>query len=72
MLILKKLLGCLLSKLGGEFMIQFCGGLISGQTGDMLKKPETENGGCPEIPENRKNEGIRKSKIEIIDFPCGS
>ena len=71
MLILKKLLGCLLSKSGGEIMIRFRGGFISGQTGDKKKKPETENGGCPEIPENRKDEGIRKSGIEIIDFPCG-
>ena len=71
MLILKILHGCLLSELGGEIMVRFCGGFISGQTGDKKKKPETENGGCPEIPENRKSSGIRKSGIEIIDFPCG-
>ena len=53
-------------------MIRFRGGFISRQTGDMKKKPETENRRCPEIPENRKDEGIRKLGIEIIDFPCGS
>ena len=45
-------------------MIQFRSGFISGQTGDMKKKPETENGGCPEIPENRKSGGTRKWKVE--------
>ena len=72
MLILKKLHGCLLSESCGEIMIRFLGGFMSGQKGDEKKKPETENGGCPEIPENRINEGIRKSGVEIIDFPCGS
>ena len=74
MLILKKLRGCLMSELGGEIMVRFRGGFISGQTGDKKKKkmPETENGGCPDIPENRKSGGIRKSEIKIIDFPPGS
>ena len=53
-------------------MIRFRSGFISGKTGDMCKKPETGNGGCPEIPENQKNGGIRKSEIKIIGFPCGS
>ena len=38
-----KLLGCMLSKSGGEFMIRFRCGFISGQTGDMCRKPETES-----------------------------
>ena len=40
-------------------MIRFCGGFISRQTGDMKKKPATENGECPEIPANQKSGGIR-------------
>ena len=69
MLILKKLRGCLLSKSGGVIVFQFCGGFISGQTGDKKKKPETEMGGCQEIPENRKNGGIRRWKVEKYRFP---
>ena len=68
MLILKKLRGCLLSESGGEIVIRFRGGFISGQTGDKKKKPETENGGCPEIPENRKSGGNRKWKVEKYRF----
>ena len=63
MLILKKLCGCLLSESGGEIVIRFRGSFISGQTGDK-KKPETENGGCSEIPEIRKSGGNRKWKVE--------
>ena len=44
MFILKKLRGCLLSESVGEIVVRFCGGFISGQTGDKKKKPKTENG----------------------------
>ena len=60
MLFLKKLRGCLLSKSGGEIVIRFRSGFISGQTGDKKKKPETENRGCPEIPETQKSGGNRE------------
>ena len=69
MLILKKLRGCLLSESGGEIVFRFRGGFISGQTGDKKKKPETEMGGCPEIPENQKNGGNRIWKVEKYRFP---
>ena len=69
MLILKKLHGCLLSESGGEIVIRFRCGFISGQTGDKKKKPETEMGGCPEIPENRKHSGNRIWKVEKYRFP---
>ena len=58
-----KLLGCLLSELGGAFSIQFRGGFISRQTGDMCKKPETEG---RESRESRKNGGTRKWKIKKL------
>ena len=64
-----KLCGCLLSELGGEIVVRFRGGFISGQTGDKKKKPETESGGCPEIPEIRTSDGNRKWKIEKYRFP---
>ena len=64
MLIVKKLRGCLLSESGVEIVIRFRGGFISRQTGDKKKKPETENGGCPEIPEIRKSGGNRKWKVK--------
>ena len=64
MLILKKLLGCLLSESGGEIVIQFRGGFISGQTGDKKTKPATENTSCPEIPETQKSGGNRKWIVE--------
>ena len=69
MLIHKKLRGCLLSKSGGEIVIRFHGGFISGQTGDKKKKPETENGGCPEIPEIQKSGSNRKWKFKKYRFP---
>ena len=72
MLILKKLCGCLLFESGGEIVFPFRGGFISGQTGDKKKKPETEMGGCPEIPENQKMVETEYGKSKNIAFPCGS
>ena len=71
MLIVFKLLGCLLSESGGEFMFRFCSGFISGQTGDMCRKPETESRESQESQESRKNGDTRKWKVENIGGPCG-
>ena len=52
-------------------MIRFHGGFISGQTGDMGKKPETEDGDVQKFQKVEKWMS-QKSKIGIIGFPCGS
>ena len=61
----------MLSKLGEEFMIQFCSGFISGQTGDGCEKPETEIQESGESQESR-NSGGEDEKSKNIAFPCGS
>ena len=60
-----KLLGCLLSESGGEFMIRFCGGFIRGQTGDMYKKPETEIEGFEKVEKVKKVEVPENGKWKI-------
>ena len=47
-------------------MIRFCGGFISGQTGDGYKKPETES---QESQESQKSGGTRRWKVENYCFP---
>ena len=47
-------------------MIRFCGGFISGQTGDMGKKPETEDG---DVQKFQKVEKMDVSEIENRDYP---
>ena len=53
-------------------MVQFRGGLISGQTGDGCEKPETKIQESGESQESRKVVVPDNGKSKIIAFPCGS
>ena len=46
-------------------MISFCGGFISGQTGDMYKKPETEIEGFEKVEKVKKVEVAENGKWKI-------
>ena len=72
MLILKRLHVCLLSESGGEIVIPFRGGFISGQTGDKKKKPETEMGVVQKFQKIEKMVETEDGKSKNITFPCGS